>query len=156
MCLCMCVCTHALVCMCVQVYQGAKWTGIQKLNSPDYFGYTVVSDCSFYGLKKSNLHFCSVQSFSRVQLFATPRTAANQASLSFTISQILLKLMSIVSMMPPNHLKFCYPLILLPSIFPSIRVFFNESALRIRFPKYWSFSKGPSSEDSGLSFLRSG
>ena len=80
-----------------------------------------------------------VQSLSHVRLFATPWTAARQASLSFTISQNLLKLMSIESVMPSSHLILCHPL-LLPSIFPSIGVFSNESALRIRWQKYWSFS----------------
>ena len=79
----------------------------------------------------------SVQSLSRVRLFATPWTAAFQASLSITNSQSLLKLMSMESVMPPNHLILCCPL-LLPSIFHSIRVFSNESALRIRWPKYWT------------------
>ena len=77
-----------------------------------------------------------VQSLSHVQFFATPWTATCQASLSFTISQILLKLMAIKLVMPSNHLIFCNPLLLLPSIFPSIRVFSNESALRIRWPMY--------------------
>ena len=81
-----------------------------------------------------------VQLPSCVQLFETPRTAAHQASLSFTVSQSLLKLMSIELVMPSNHLILCHPLLLLPSIFPSIRVFSNESALHIRWPKYWSFS----------------
>ena len=80
-------------------------------------------------------------SLSCVQLFATLWTAARQASLSFTISQSLLKLMSIELVIePPNHLILCHPLLLLPSIFPSIKVFSNESALLIRWPKYWSFS----------------
>ena len=94
----------------------------------------------------------SVQSLSRVQLFVTPWTEAHQASLSITNSQSLLKLMSIESAMPSNHLIFCRFLLLLPSIFPSIRVFSNESALRIRWPKYWSFSFNisPSNEHSGL------
>ena len=95
-----------------------------------------------------------VQSPSRVQLFATPETAARQASLSFTISQSLLRLMSIELVMPSDHLVLCRPLLLLPSIFPSIRVFSNESALRIRWPKYWSFSISPSSEYSGLISFR--
>ena len=81
-----------------------------------------------------------VQLFSRVQLFATPWTTAPQASLSFTISRSFLKFMSIESVMPSNHLVLCHPLLLLPSIFPSIRVFSNESTLCIRWPKYWSFS----------------
>ena len=80
----------------------------------------------------------SVQELSRVPLFATPFTAACQASLSMTNSQNLLKLMSIESVMRSNHLILYHPLLLLPSIFPSIRVFPNESALRIRWPKYWS------------------
>ena len=77
---------------------------------------------------------------SHAQLFVTPWTAAHQASLSFTISQNLLKLMSIESVMPSNHLILCFPLLLLPSIFPRFRVFSNESVLRIRWSKYWSFS----------------
>ena len=85
----------------------------------------------------------------------TPWTAAHQASLSIMNSQNLLKLLSIESVMPSNHLILCHPLLLLPSIFPSIRVFSNESALRIRWPKYWrfSFSISPSNEYSGLFFL---
>ena len=88
--------------------------------------------------------------------FATPRTGARQASLSITNSQSLLKLMSIESVMPSNHLVLCHPLLLLPSIFPSIRVFSNELALRIRWPKYWSFSFSisPSNEYSGLISFR--
>ena len=82
----------------------------------------------------------SVQSLSRVQLFATPWTAALQASLSITNSQSAPKHMSIELVMPSNHLILCRPLLLLPSIFPSIRIFSNESALCIRWPKYWSFS----------------
>ena len=94
----------------------------------------------------------SVQSLSRVWLFVTPWTAACQASLSINNSQSLLKLMSIESVMPYNHLILYHPLLLPPSIFLSIRVFSNESALRIRWPKYWSFSFSisPSSEYSGL------
>ena len=97
-----------------------------------------------------------VQLFSRVWLFATPWTAARQASLSITNSQSLLKLMSIELVMPSNHLILCRPLLLPPSIFPSIRVFSSESALHIRWPKYWSFSFNisPSSEYSGLISFR--
>ena len=93
-----------------------------------------------------------VQSFGRVQLFGTPWTAAHQASLSFSISWSLLKFMCIESVMPSNHLILCRPLLLSPSIFPNIRVFSNESALRIRWPKYWSssFSISPSNVYSGL------
>ena len=95
------------------------------------------------------------QSLSHVRLFATPWTAARQASLSFTISQSLLKLMSIESVMPSDHLILCRPLLLLPSIFPSIRVFCNESALHIRWPKLsFSFSISPSNEYSGLISFR--
>ena len=96
-----------------------------------------------------------VQSLSHIQFFATPWTAARQASLSFTISWSLLKLMSIESVMPSSDLILCHPL-LLPSIFPSIRVFSSESVLHIRWPKYWSFSFGisPSSEHSGLISFR--
>ena len=94
----------------------------------------------------------SVQSLCRVRLFATPWAAAHKASLSITNSQSLLKLMAIESVMPSNHLILCHPLLLLPSIFPNIRVFSSESVLRIRWPKYWSFSFSisPSSEYSGL------
>ena len=96
--------------------------------------------------------FSSVQSISSVQLFATPWTAACQASLSITNPWSLPKLISIESVMPSNHLILCHPLLFPPSIFPSIRVFYNESALHIRWPKYWSFSFNisPSSEHSGL------
>ena len=88
------------------------------------------------------LQFSSVQLLSRVRLFAIPWSAARQASLSITNSRSLLKLTSIELVMPFNHLIPCHPLLLLTSIFPSIRVFSNESALRIRCPKYWSFSSG--------------
>ena len=90
-----------------------------------------------------------VQSLSHVRLFATPRTAAHQASLSFTISRSLLKRMSIELMMSSNHLILCHPLLLLPLIFPSIRVFSNELAFYIMWPKYWNFS-----EYSGLTSFR--
>ena len=89
-----------------------------------------------------------VQSLSCVQLLATPRTAACQASLAFHISRSLLKLISIELMMPSNHFILCCPFLLLPSMFPSIRVFSNELVLCIRWPKYWSFSISPSSEYS--------
>ena len=99
--------------------------------------------------------FRSVQSLSHVQLLETPRTAAYQASLSITNSWSLLKLMSIESVMPSNHLIICRPLLLLYSIFPSIRVFSNESSLCIMWPKYWSFTFNisPSNEHSGWSAL---
>ena len=98
----------------------------------------------------------SVQLLSSVRLFATPWTAACQASLSITNSRSLLKFMSIELVMPSNHLLLCYPLLLLPSIFPSIRVFSDEPVLCIRWPKYWSFSFSISSsnEYSGLTSSR--
>ena len=98
-------------------------------------------------------HFSSVP---HVWLFVTPWTAARQVSLSITNSRSLLKLMSNESVMPSNHLILCHPLLLLPSIFPSIRVFSNESVLHIRWPKYWSFSFSisPSKKYSGLSSFR--
>ena len=98
----------------------------------------------------------SVQSLSRVPLFATPWTAARQASLSITNSQSWLKLMSIESVMPSNHLTLCCPILLLPSIFPSISVFSNESVLCSRWPNYWSFgfSLSLSNEYSGLISFR--
>ena len=100
--------------------------------------------------------FSSVQSLSCVRLFATSWITAHQASLSITNSQSLLKPMSIESVMPSNHLILCRPLLLLPSIPPSIRVFFNESTLRMRWPKYqsFSFSISPSNEHSGLISFR--
>ena len=125
--------------------------------------------CLFYGLSSSiktysaipytglspfalAIPFSSVQLLSHVWLFATPWTAAHQASLHMTNSQSLLKLMSIKSVILSNHLILCHPLLLQPSIFPSIRVFSNESVLHIRWPKYWSFSFNisPSNEYSGL------
>ena len=104
----------------------------------------------------SSCQFSSVQPLSHVQLFATPWTAASQASLSITNSWSLLKLMFIESVMPYNHLILCHPLLLLPSIFLSIRVFSKESVLCIRWPKYWSFSFNisPSNECSGLISFR--
>ena len=106
--------------------------------------------------RSSPVQNSSVQSLSRVQLFVTPWTAAHQASLSITSSWSLLKLMSIESVMPSSHLILCRPLLLLPSIFPSIRVFSNESALHIRWPKDWHFSYNISSpsEYSGLISFR--
>ena len=110
--------------------------------------YVVITWINFYSVV--------VQLLSCVWLFETPRTAAHQASMSFTISQSLLKLISIESVMPSNYLILCHPLLLLPSIFPSIRVSSNESILCIRWPKYWSFSLNisPSNEYSGLISFR--
>ena len=103
-----------------------------------------------------SVQFSSVQSLSRFELFATPWTAACPASLSYTNSLSSPKPMSIESVMPSNHLIFHHPLLLLPSIFPSIRVFSNESALHIRWPKYWScsFNISPSNEHPGLISFR--
>ena len=121
------------------------------MNSWDQIG---VSQCYLHLRQDSIL--VSVQSLSRVQLFATPWAAACQASLSITNSRSLLKLMPIKSVMPSNHLILCHPLLLPPSIFPSIRVFSNESVLPIRWPKYWSFSFSIhlSNEYSGLISFR--
>ena len=109
----------------------------------DIVNIVLFSECSILS---------SVQSFSHVRLFATPWTAACQASLSIANSWSLLKLMSFESVMPSNHLTLCCPLLLPPSIFPSIRVFLSESVLLIRWPKHWSFSFSisPSNEYSGL------
>ena len=103
-------------------------------------------------LKKSRKKWIVVQSLTCVQLLATSWSSEHQASLSFIISLSLLKLRSIGSVMPSHHLILCHPLLLLPSVFPSIRLFPSESALRIRWPKYWSFSFSisPSNEYSGL------
>ena len=100
--------------------------------------------------------FSSIPSFSHVWFFVTPWTAAHQAFLSITNSWSLLKLVSIESVMPSNHLILCCPLLLLPLIFPSIRIFSNESVLHIKWPKYWSlsFSISPSNEYSGLISFR--
>ncbi|KAB0336474.1 hypothetical protein FD754_025646 [Muntiacus muntjak] len=114
-----------------------------------------IKRCLFLG-RKAVTSLSSVQSLSHVQLFATPWTAALQASLSNTNSHSLLKLMSIESVMPSNHLILCRPLLLPPSILPSIKVFCNESALHIKWPKYWSFSFSisPSNEYSRLISFR--
>ena len=150
-----------------------KWQSTPVFLPGKSHGQRRLADYSTWSLKESDTteHTCpmliylnmgpseslsSVQLLSRVQLFATPWTAPHQASLSITNSQSLLKLMSIESVMPSNHLILCHPLLLLPSIFPSIRVFSNESVLCIRWPKYWSFSFSisPSSEYSGLISFR--
>ena len=106
--------------------------------------------------QNNHLQFGSVQSLSHVRLFPTPWIAARQASLSIINFQSSLKLTSIESMMPSSHLSLCHPLLLLPPIPPSIRVFSNESTLRMRWPKYWSFSFGisPSKEHQGLTPFR--
>ena len=114
------------------------------------FAISVISSLPVWSLTG----LCCCCSVSCVQLFATQRTAVHQDSLSITISWSLLKLMSIESVMPSNHLILCCPLLLLPSILPSIRVFSNELAHRIRWPKCWSFSISPSNEYSGLISFR--
>ena len=123
---------------------GAKTGGMRGLENRSLQG------------RELEAQFSSVQSLSHVRLFATPWTTACQAPLSITNSWILLKLMSIELVMPSNHLILCHPLLLTSSIFPNIRVFSNESALRMRWPKYWSFSFSisPSNEPSGLISLR--
>ena len=124
-------------------------------------GYHVVNFIYLVGISVSvkwlkGYQFSSVKSLSHVWLFATPWTAALQASLSITISRRLLKLMSIELVMPSNHLILCHPLLLPPLIIPSIRVFSNESVLHIRWPKYWrfSFNISPSNKNSGLISFR--
>ena len=112
----------------------------------------LLSDLWFHILH--SVQFSSIQLLSHVWLFATPWTAAHQASLSFTNSRSLLKLMSIESGMPSNHLILCCPLFLQPSIFPSIRIFSSESVLRIRWPKHWNFSTSPSNEYLGSMSFR--
>ena len=109
-------------------------------------------------MQVSQVQFSSVHSLGRVRLFAIPWTATCQASLSITNSRSLLKLMSIESLMPSNNLILCHPLLLPPSIFPSIRIFANRSVLHMRWPKYWSFSFtiSPSNEYSGLISFRMG
>ena len=117
-----------------------------------YLSYIMDLNLSFTNTSSPGV----VQSLSCVWLFVTPWTAAHQASLFFTISWILLKLMSIEPVMPFNNLVLCHPLLLLPSIFPSIKVFSNELALCIRWPKYWnfSFSNRSSNEYSRLIYFR--
>ena len=117
---------------------------------------SVFLDCPDQGNNNGDDQFSSVQSLSCVRLFARPWTIAREASLSITNSRNPPKPMSIESMMPSNHFILCHPLHLLPSIFPSIRVFSNESALHMRYPKYWSFSFNisPSNEHPGLISFR--
>ena len=124
------------------------WKILEELGIPDHL------TCLLRNLYAG--HFSSVQSLSRVRLFAIPWIAARQASLSITNSWSSLKLMSIESVMPSSHLILCCPLLLLPSIHPGIRVFSNESTLHMRWPKYWSFSFsiGPSNEHPGLISFR--
>ena len=123
---------------------------------PKEINYLAQSNSDTNLLMFSSVQFGSVQSLSCFRLFATPWIAARQASLSITNSQSSLRLMSIESVMASNYLILCRPLLLLPSVFPSIRVFSNESALPIRWPKYWSFSFNisPSNEHPGLISFR--
>ena len=130
--------------------------GSHKLSHVDSLGKNIIL-CKLLDSKVWTNKMCSVQLLSCVWYFETPWTAAHQASLSITNSWNLLKLMSIELVMPSNYLIFCYPLLLLPSVFPSNReLFSNESVLCIRWPKYWSFSFSisPSNEYSGLTFFR--
>ena len=147
---------------CIQISQEAGqviWYSHLFKNFPQFVViHTVKSFGHVHNL--SVMIWCSfifiVQLLRRVQLFVAPWTAARQASLSITISHSLLRLMSSESVTPSNHLILCHPLLLLPSVFPSIRVFFNESDLYIRWPKYWSFSFSisPPDEYSGLISFR--
>ena len=141
--------TKSAVCKGLKIRHASSKSS--KIYCPKQFSQNVWPFLFIYSSRIS-----SVQSLSRVRLFATPRTAACQASLSITNSQSLLKLMSIESVMPSNHLILCRPLLLLPSIFPSIGVFSSESVLRNRWPKYWSFSFSISSsnEHTGLISFR--
>ena len=124
-----------------------RWSRSNPTNGFDDPSNSFQPSCSTVKLERTRRsvgvrkhQFSSVQSLSRVQFFETPWTAAHQASLSITNSRNLLKLMSIASVMPSNHLILCHPLLLLSSIFPSISVFSNESVLCIKWPEYWSFS----------------
>ena len=131
------------------------WSNLVKIHVYyDYYLFCKQAPSGIFSNAILLVQFSSVQSLSHVWLFGTPWTAARQASLSITNSQSLLKLMSIESVMPSNHLILCCPLLLPPSIFPSIKVFSTESVLRIRWPKYWSFNISPSSEHPGLISFR--
>ena len=133
-----------------------SWTWLSYWTELNYLQNTLHEILQARILEWVSVQFSSVQFFSHVRLFATPWTPARRASLSITNSWSLLKLVSIVLVMPSNHLILCHPLLLLPSIFPSIRVFSSESALCVRWPKYWSFSFSisPSTEYSGLISFR--
>ena len=148
-------------CSLTTVQQDFPWWSLDTVKSPIFCNCHPGDTIKPPGLESSSYWLwpyktASVQSLSYDGLFATPWTAAHQASLSITNSRSLLKYTSIKSVMPSNHLILCHPLLLLPSIFPSIRVFSNESALRTRWPKFWriSFSISPSNEYSGLISFR--
>ena len=144
----------------------ANWKSYEEKNSEELMRHPIqigTLQCNhnhacfnIFELLFSSTYFSSVQLLGCFWLFATPWTAARQASLSITNCQTLPKLMSIESVIPPNHLILCHPLLLLPSIFPSITVFSNELALHIRWPKYWNFSFNisPSNEYLGLISFR--
>ena len=128
------------------------WRQFHEARDNLYIKYKCTSISKYYSTQINHSLICSVHSFSHIQLFATPWTAARQASLSITNSWSLLKFMSIESVRLSNHLILCCPHFLMPSIFPSIRVFSNESVLHIRWPKCWSFSFSIS-RSSGYSVL---
>ena len=145
---------------CAKSCHNNQWKGMQiGIHSGwlTIISYIIADCCLCLPIIESIIiQFSSVQSLSHVRLFATPRTTALQASLCITNSQSSPKFMSIDSVMPSNHLILCHPLLLPPSVFPSIRIFSNESALRIRWPKYWSFSFNisPSNEHPGIISFR--
>ena len=147
---------HFLPCVLVYMSSCVYPTRVEFLIATLVVCQQIVFNCYQWHVLYSNHLFSSIQSLSHVWLFPTPWTAARQASLSIINSWSLLKLMSIESVMPSNHLIFCHPLLLPPSIFPSIRVFSNELVLCIRWPKYWSFSFSisPSNEHPGLISFR--
>ena len=160
-----CSAAKGFVCSVVSVKLTAAQNGGDDARTPCSFPFTTPHHSvdsqrerkALCPLQKGHIQSVqSVQLLSCVRLFATPWTAAHQASLSITNSWSLLKLMSIESMMPSNHLILCRLLLVAPSLFPSIRVFSNESVLRVRWPKYWSFSFNisPSNEYSGLISFR--
>ena len=166
-----CVCPRAQLCLtlCDPLDYSSPDSSVEQISQAKILGWVAISFSreSFHTRDWTHISyvgrwilyywvtweaFSSVQLLSCVWLFLTPWAAARQASLSVTNSRRLLKLMSIESVMPSNHLVLCHPLLLLPSILPNIRVFSNESALCIRWPKYWgfSFSISPSNQYSGL------
>ena len=135
-----------------------SWWGRLQRSHVFQLGQTADGHIRYWKVKPVVTQFSSVYSLSHVRLFATPWITAHQASLSITKSRSLLKLMSIESVMPSSHLIICHPLLLLPPILPSIRVFSSESTLHMRWPKYWSFSfsVSPSNEHPGQISLRMG
>ena len=145
-----CLCVLSCVWLCDPMDCGPPGSSVHGISQARILEWVAISYSNIW-----YVHI-SVQSLSRVRLFAAPWIAARQASLSITNSQNLLKLMSIEPVVLSNHLILCYPLLHPPSIFPSIRVFSNESVLCIRWPKYWSFSFSisPSNEYSGLTSFK--